>query len=143
MNRSVDRARDVAAEYQAAAVAWDQLAAQLLEADILISSASAPEFLLRRTEVALAMRLRHQRPLYLVDLGVPRNIEPTVGEVDNVYLFNVDDLQHLVARSHQERRHALDQSEAIIERKTQGFLSWWQRELVTCDRSFLEVAAAP
>ena len=128
MNRSYERALSLASAYRATPLSLEQLHAQLFDVDIIISSTSAPGHLLSAHEVSLAMRGRHQRPLCLVDLGVPRNIEPAVGKLENVYLFDVDDLQGLVAHSHTERLQALGASQAIIDQKVDRFLSWWQQE---------------
>ena len=128
MNRSPERAEEIASTYGAVSVPVSQLSAQLLEADIAITCSGAPSYVLRRDRVAEAMRLRRQRPLCLVDLGVPRNIEPTVGTLENVYLFDVDDLQGLADRNHHARQQVVDASEAIIDQKVDRFLAWWQRE---------------
>jgi glutamyl-tRNA reductase len=128
LNRSAERAKRLAADYGARAVSFGALAAQLADVDILISSTSAPGYLLDRSGLAATMRQRHQRPLCIVDLGVPRNVEPEAGGLDSVYLFNVDDLQGLVQHSHEERRLAIAASQAIIDRKVERFLIWWRGE---------------
>ena len=130
LNRSLDRARSLASAYGAEALPLDALPTQLLEADIVISSTSATTFLLGRREVAAAMRARYQRPLCLVDLGVPRNIEPAVGSLENVYLFDVDDLQGLVDHSYEERQEAACEAQAILDQKVNYFLSWWEDEQI-------------
>lgn len=132
LNRSVERAVHVAAAHGIQAVPMEDLAAQLLDADVLIASTNAPAAWLSRSEVAAAMRQRHQRPLCIVDLGVPRNVEAEVGALENVYLFNIDDLQGVVEHHHAVRRQALEQSQQILEQKVTGFLSWWQEEVVPC-----------
>ena len=128
MNRSLERAVALASAHQAIPVPMEQLLTQLLEADIVISSASAPAYLIHRSDVGSAMRVRHQRPLCLVDLGVPRNVEPAVGSLENVYLFDVDDLQGLLDHHDEERQQSLSQSQEIIDHKVERFLSWWQSE---------------
>jgi len=143
MNRSLDRAIGLALAHSAIPVPLERLAAQLPEVDIVISSTSAPSYLLRRDELTVAMRRRCQRPLCIVDLGVPRNVEPAVSGLENVYLFDVDDLQGLVSHSEQERHKALDESQAIIEGKVERFLSWWRKEVVPCVPSFSGPVAAP
>ena len=143
MNRSADRAAELAAAYGASPVPPDALASQLLEADIVITSTAAPAYLLSRQALSAVMHQRHQRPLCIVDLGVPRNVEPSIGQLENVYLFDVDDLQGLVIHSHQERQEALGESQAIIDRKVERFLVWWQQEVVGCVPSSSGPAAAP
>ena len=128
MSRSLERAAGLAAEHGATPVAADELPLQLLDADIIMTSTSAPTFLIRRDELALAMRERHHRPLCIIDLGVPRNVEPSVTGLENVYLFNIDDLEGLAHQSRCERERALGESEAIIAQKVAGFLTWWQEE---------------
>lgn len=142
MNRSWERAATLAFSHHAAAVPMETLPEQLVEADILITATSAPRYLLRREEVAAAMRARHQRPLCLVDLGVPRNVEPSCGILDNVYRFDVDDLQGLVGRSQEERVQALDACHVIIDHKVERFLLWWRQEMTACDPSSSVLAAA-
>jgi glutamyl-tRNA reductase len=131
MNRAFDRAVELASTYQATPCALDQLASQLREADIVITSTSAPDVLLPHEMVAVAMRARHQRPLCLVDLGVPRNIDPLVGGLDNVYLFNIDDLQGVASAAHEARRQALSSCQRIIDEKVERFVIWRQRELAS------------
>lgn len=132
MNRSFDRAAGLAAKYGAIPLSLDALPSQLREVDMLITSTSAPACLLRRDEVMTAMRDRRQQPLCLIDLGVPRNIEPAAAGLENVYLFDVDDLRGLVGHSHQARLEAVQDSHAILDRKVERFLSWWRQEAVPC-----------
>ncbi len=143
MNRSVERAAELASAYRATPVGLDQLTAQLSEADIVITSTSAPSFLLSRAAVEEAMRKRHQRAICVVDLGVPRNVDPGVGALENVYLFDVDDLQGLVDHTHQERQQALCASQAIIDEKAERFLSWWREDIERCVPSSSALAAVP
>ena len=128
MSRTLERAAGLAAEHGAVPVAASELPAQLLEADIIMTSTAAPTFLLWREALALAMRGRHHRPLCIIDVGVPRNVEPSVGDLENVYLFNVDDLQTLVHHHYRERQQALGESEDIINQKVECFLAWWHLE---------------
>ena len=126
MNRSPERAAHLACEYGATPLALEQLPAQLREVDIIISSTSAPAYLLRLADIAPTMRARHQQPLCLVDLGVPRNIEPAIGALENVYLFDIDSLQGLVEQSNEQRQEAVGHSQRILDRKVELFLSWWR-----------------
>lgn len=142
MNRSFERAAHLASQYQGRPLPLEQLPAQLLEADIVISSTSAPSTILHRAEVAAAMYGRHQQPLCIVDLGVPRNVEPGVGRLENVYLFDVDDLQGLVDHHHEEREQATHHAYTIIDQKVGHFLSWWREEMTPCVPSSLGPAVA-
>ena len=130
LTRSPERARELASVYGARAGRLEELPAQLVDADILITSTSAPGWLLTREMVAAAMPARRRRLLCIVDLGVPRNVEPGVGTVENVFLFNVDDLEGLVAHASHERAEAVQASELILARKVEHFLSWWQAECI-------------
>ena len=129
MNRSYERAARLAAAYGATPLPLEQLGLQLREVDIVVSSTRAPAYLLSRGEIAAAMPSRSQRPLHLLDLGVPRNLDPEIGNLENVYLFDLDSLQGLIEQSSRGREHALQQSRAIIDRKVSLFLSWWHKEL--------------
>ena len=132
VNRSAQRAQLLALQYGASAVALEALEQQLLEADIIITSSSAPGYVVQQPAVARAMRGRCQRPLCLIDLGVPRNVEPSVGSLENVYLFDIDDLQGLVDHHHQGRQQAVVAAQVIVDEKTERFVSWWQDEVAAC-----------
>ena len=126
-----------------ALLALQQLSAQLLEADIIISSTAAPAYLLTRSDMAAAMRSRRHRPLCIVDLGVPRNVDPSIGGLENVYLFNIDDLQGMIEHSHQRRQEALGEALAIIDRKVDRFVAWSQEEVAACVPSCSGPAEVP
>jgi glutamyl-tRNA reductase len=132
MNRSPERSLSLAATYGAVPVLLEDLPGELVGADIIISSTTAPSYLLRREALLGAMAARRHRPLCIVDLGVPRNVEPAVGELENIYRFDIDDLEGLADRACHERQQALRASEAIIRCKVEQFLSWWQEEGLGC-----------
>jgi glutamyl-tRNA reductase len=143
LNRSSQRAQRIAESVAALAGGLERLSEQLAVADIVMTSTSAPEALITPREIVRAMRQRHQRSLCLIDLGVPRNIDPAVGRIENVYLFNIDDLQGLVEHAATQRALALQASQAIIDRKVDRFLSWWHEEVVPCVPSGSGLAEAP
>lgn len=132
MNRTLDRAEELASGCRAVPVPLTALPSQLLEADILLTSTSAPSYLVDRGAVAAAMRARRQRPLCIVDLGVPRNVDPAAATLENVYLFDIDDLQGLVDSTQEERRQALDEARAILAGKVERFFSWRREEISSC-----------
>src|SRR5690606_32910237 len=91
LNRTYERAAALAQEFHATAVPFDKLQAYLAEVDIALFSAGAPHHLVRASEIEAIMRQRRQRPLFLIDIAVPRNVDPLCGEIDNVFLYDVDD----------------------------------------------------
>ncbi len=128
INRSRERAERLAGAYGGQAAGLDALADQLVGADIVITSTSAPGVLLERAQLSALMAARRHRPLCLIDLGVPRNIDPSAGQLENVYLFDVDDLQGLVDHHHAQRQEALAASQAIVSKKLQYFLAWRDKQ---------------
>ncbi len=142
MNRSLDRAVDLASRYTASAVPVQHLGMQLAEADIVITAAAAPRHLLERHEVEETMRVRQQRPLCIVDLGVPRNVEPSVTDLENVYLFDVDDLKGLLDHHHEQRQAASVAADVLVDEKVTQFLGWWDAEVRACAPSSSALAAA-
>ena len=104
-NRSYERALELVSQFQAQAVPFSQLGDALAQADIVVSSTSAPHFVLTKAEVAAAMQSRADRPLLLIDLAVPRDIDPAALEIPSVYVYNIDQLAEL-ARLNMERRQS-------------------------------------
>src|SRR6266571_5116542 len=98
-NRTFDRAIDVARTLGAMPVPWDRLPRYLPLADLVIAAASGEDFLLQRPAVEEAMRERRHRPMFLIDLAVPRALDPAVNQLDNVYLYDIDDLKGVVAQN--------------------------------------------
>ena len=123
-HRQVERAHTVARRYHAGVITWDQLPQHLALADIVISSTAAPHIIIQRRQVAEAMRARPHRPLYLIDLAVPRDIDPASAEVEGVYLHDIDDLQAVVRTTLEERRQALPEIEIMVEQEAARFDDW-------------------
>ncbi len=103
---------------------WKRLQDQLLTADILISSTGAGDLLITRDQVKGVMRRRKQRPLFLIDIAVPRDLDPGINDLDNVYLYNIDDLKEVVEQSWQRRRHEAGKAERLVAAETLKFLHW-------------------
>jgi len=123
-NRSYDRAMTLAETWGGRAVTFEQLEAGLAEADIVISSTGAPHAVLGVEHVRQAMRARRKRPLFIIDIAVPRDVEAAVGRLDNVYLYNIDDLQGIVDGHREAREQAVAASQAILDRKVRLFMEW-------------------
>ncbi len=113
-NRTWERAEDMAKRFDGRAVEYDQFLATLPKADILIASSAAPHYLLTREDMQKVISARRNRPMFLIDIAVPRNIEPAVNEIDNVFLYDIDDLQEVVNSNLRERRKEADHAEEIV-----------------------------
>ncbi len=123
-SRTLERAQELAARVSGEAMAWEDAMAHLDRADIVISSTSAPTHVLHRDEVAAAMQRRRNRQMFLIDIAVPRDIEPEVGELYNVLLYNIDDLQSVVGVNLKKRQDEAEKSRAIIEEEVAAFSTW-------------------
>jgi glutamyl-tRNA reductase len=120
-NRSIDRARELAAEFQAFAIGLDDIPAHLPEADIVVASTASPNAIITRAMTAQALRARKRRPIFMVDIAVPRDIEPEVAELEDVYLFTIDDLQSVVNENMENRRQAARQADQVIASEVDRF----------------------
>ena len=116
-NRSHERAVELARELGGRAVSFDDWAQEFPHIDILISSTSAPHCILDRPKLEPLMKARKNRPLLLIDIAVPRDIDPSVNFLDNVYLYNIDDLQSIAGDYLRQRREEIARCEAIITEK--------------------------
>ena len=121
-NRSVDRAQELAAEFAGFAIGIDALAAHLPEADIVISSTASPTPIITHAIVRDALRRRRRRPIFMVDIAVPRDIEPEVGTLSDIYLFTIDDLQNVVNENMESRREAARDAKELIAREIEQFV---------------------
>lgn len=130
-NRTFARAAELAATWGGKAVSFDELTDHLAQADIVISSTDAPHYVLTRARVEEALARRRGRPLFLVDIAVPRDIEPSVADLDGCYLYNIDDLQAVVAETLAQRQQEIGRCEAIVEAGCDDFLAWLGRLAVT------------
>jgi glutamyl-tRNA reductase len=142
-NRHADRAHAMAARFGGHVCSLDQLPARLQEADIVVSSTSSPHAILGVDELALVMRARKERPLVLIDIAVPRDIEHACAELPGVTLYDIDDLQAVVARTSSVRRGERARAEAIVEDEIQRFARWMgQLEVVPTIAALREHGAA-
>jgi glutamyl-tRNA reductase len=121
-NRSFDRAAALARELGGRAVHFDAWAGEFEKIDIVISSTAAPHHILDRARLEPLMKLRRNRPLLLIDIAVPRDIEPEVNFLENVYLYNIDDLQAIADDYLKQRREEIVRCEAIIREKAGALL---------------------
>lgn len=123
-NRNYQRAVELAREFNGVSVKFDDLKTDLAEADIVICSTGAPYFLIDREMVEHAISRRKNRPVFLVDISVPRNIDPKVNSLDNVFLYDIDDLQSVVEANLKERMKEAEKAELIISEEVETMDRW-------------------
>ncbi|MEW6677040.1 MAG: glutamyl-tRNA reductase [Pseudomonadota bacterium] len=124
VNRTIERARDLANKFGGEAAALNALPELLAEFDILVTSTASPLPIVGLGLVERAVKLRKHRPMFMVDLAVPRDIESEVGELDDVFLYTVDDLGAVVRQGVDSRASAVTQAEAIINARVHEFMHW-------------------
>lgn len=140
-NRSLDRAQALAERFSGYAVALDALPAHLAEADIIISSTASPEPVLKRSMLEEALRNRRRRPVFVVDLAVPRDVEPAVAELDDIFLYTIDDLRGVIEQGLRLRREAAEEAEQMIELEVGHFMEWLRgQEAVPAIRRYRAMA---
>jgi glutamyl-tRNA reductase len=135
-NRSPDRARALAQEIQAQPEPWESLTSLLALSDVVIVSTGAPTYVITPSLLAPVMKVRRQRSVCFIDVAVPRNVDPALGGMSNVYAYDIDDLQRVVSQTHAARAGEAVRAEAIVEAEVMAFLA--ERET----RAALPVLAA-
>jgi glutamyl-tRNA reductase len=123
-NRSPERARELAARWRAEVIEWEKIEGALAVPDMVVSSVGAEQAVMPRAMVERAMEARGNRALFLIDLGVPRNVAPEAGKLYNVYLYNIDDLAEIVEGNKRARTGEIPRVEAIIEEHVLKFQAW-------------------
>jgi len=126
LNRTLERAEQLAEKFEARALGWDRLEGALTWADIVISSTAAPHPIVRPEGVRRANVLRRNRPLFLIDIAVPRDVDPDVGCMESVYLYDIDDLEAVVEESLDGRRREVPKVKAIVEEVKEEYIAWYR-----------------
>ncbi len=130
-NRTRERAEDMARVFDGTLIEYEKLHAALPEVDIVITSSGAPHYILRKDEMRRVIDARRNRPMFLIDIAVPRNIEPTVNELDNIFLYDIDDLQQVIQQNLKGRMAEAEQAEIIINEEVERLVAKMQaREVV-------------
>jgi glutamyl-tRNA reductase len=114
-NRTLVRAEELARSFCGQAIKFESIFQELKFTDIVISSTSAPHFIINYEDIRKVMQARNNSPLFLIDLGLPRNIDPKVNEIENVYLYNIDDLAQVADGNIKERQREAKKAEEIIQ----------------------------
>ncbi|AZI87451.1 glutamyl-tRNA reductase [Kosakonia cowanii] len=123
-NRTRERAELLANEVGAEVIGLSEIDERLKDADIVISSTASPLPIIGKGMVERAMKARRNKPMLLVDIAVPRDVEPEVGEIANAYLYSVDDLQSIIQHNLAQRKAAAVQAETIVAQETSEFMAW-------------------
>lgn len=125
-NRSFNRASDLAARFGGQPVEFDHLEKGLLSADIVLCSTNSPQPIILREMVQQVIRNRRNRPMFFIDIAIPRDVDPEVQEIGNTFVYDIDDLEHVVTANIQEREREAIQAESLIEEECQVFLRWME-----------------
>ena len=125
-NRTLEHAQQLAHRFGGVALPLDALDKHLAEADIVICATASRDPVLTGTMVERAIKARRHAPMFLLDLAVPRDIEPQVAELDDVYLYTVDDLEQAIVENRRSRQQAAGEAETLIDLQVEQFMAWWQ-----------------
>ena len=129
-NRDHAKADALAARFGGGAVPFDRLADHLVAADVVVTATGAQHPIITRREFEPLRRARRYRPIFFIDIALPRDVEPAVGEIENCYLYNLDDLQQVVAATHSQRGEAMAHARTIVAEQVERYVSWTRvREL--------------
>lgn len=120
-NRSYDRAVELAQRFSGEAIQFSGIEPYLATCDIVIASTAAPHYVVERAHIERARTTRRMRNLFLIDLSVPRNIDPTIADVDGAFLYDIDDLQHVADANRELRLQKAQEAEEIVAREVDGF----------------------
>ena len=123
-NRTFDSAQDLAGRVGGRAVPFEDLEEHLSAADIVISSTAAPHYVVTRERVERALKHRHKRPIFFIDIAVPRDLDPEINRVRNAYLYDIDDLQHVVEQNRHEREKEAAHAERIVAQELESVNEW-------------------
>ena len=126
INRTLSRAEDVVDELEAGAgmvEVWENLELALLDADIIISSTSSKDFIITK-KMMKSVRAKRTSGLFLIDIALPRDIDPECNEIDDIYLFDIDDLKQVVGANFEERKKAASEGLMLVHRSAENFVNW-------------------
>ena len=122
-NRTFERAVEMAQAFDGAAIPFEHLSDHIDRADIVISSTGAPHFVITKPEAERIIRQRKNKPIFFIDIAVPRDIDPAVNQIDNVFLYDIDDLQQVVDENIKERMSEAVRAEALVDDEVRAFRS--------------------
>jgi glutamyl-tRNA reductase len=124
INRSYQRGAELARELGGQPLMWERLAEVLERSDIVVVSTGAPHHIITRDDAQRIARQRRGRPIFFIDIAVPRNVDPQVNDLDNVYVYDIDDLKSVAEAGLRERRHEAQAAEEIVDREASAYIDW-------------------
>jgi len=124
-NRTFERAVDLAGRFRGQAIRFEEIATHLELADIIISSTGSPDYILRKDQVKKVLRPRKNRPLFFIDIAVPRDIHPDINRLPNVYVYDIDDLKDVIEENIEDREREAQKAERLIEEAVIKFRQWY------------------
>lgn len=130
-NRTFERAQRLAEDFDGTPVRFEELRAHLEHADIVLSSTGSPGFILLRADVEEVIRRRKNRPMFFIDMAVPRDIDPDANHVENVYVYDIDNLNNVIEANIGEREREREKAEEIVGVETECFRRWLDSQQVT------------
>lgn len=125
-NRTLDHAQQLASRFGGYALGLQDIGRHLAEADVVICATASRDPVILKSAVESALAQRRHRPMFMLDLAVPRDIEASVAELDDVYLYTIDDLELVIEENRRSRRDAATEAEAIIDLQVEHFMRWWR-----------------
>jgi len=143
VNRTYERALELSGRFNGIPLTMDEAADRLHEADVVISSTGASEYVLRKEQVEAGMKRRKSKPLFMIDIAVPRDLDPNIADIDNVFLYDIDDLEGIVESNLELRRREAVKIDAMIEEEIAQFSEWYKTlGVVPLIRALQDKAAA-
>jgi len=130
-NRTFERAAKLAEEFRGTPVRFEEFRDHLKRADIVLSSTGASHAILKRSDVEEVIRVRKNRPMFFIDMAVPRDIDPEANQLDNVYVYDIDDLNNVIETNLEERQKEAAKAEEIVVAEVRNFLRWLDAQQVT------------
>jgi glutamyl-tRNA reductase len=123
-NRNFEKAEELARKFGGQSVPFDRLDDHLVTADIVVSGTGSTHPIITAGRVGALRRAMRYRPIFMIDIALPRDVEAAVGDLENVYLYNIDDLQQVVAETISQRKESIDAARAIVDRHVEAFVAW-------------------
>jgi glutamyl-tRNA reductase len=130
-NRTYERAVALAQEFRGEPIPFEEMAQGLRKVDIVISATDSSQYLIWHEQVAKVMKDRKQKPIFFIDIADPRDIEPKVGDIENVYLYNIDDLQNVANENIKDREKEAQRAEALVQEEVVKFVNWYRTLEIT------------